>query len=145
MQSFLRGRNLDFSMQVVGLDNFKVDIAEEPDSRIAADSKVRMAAAGEDPRLHFTVVQARDHGHIEGHLAFDAFDDPNQLAARALPAAGAHGKEVGDACDVAAHPVGGDQHQRLVHVLPADLGFAFRGDDEVAALLPIQHAAETTV
>ena len=42
-------------------------------------------------------------------------------------------------------PVGGGQHQRVVHVLPADLGLALRGDDEVAALLPIQHAAETTV
>src|SRR6185369_6780955 len=73
------------------------------------------------------------------------FDDTNQLAARAFTAAGAHGKEVGYTRDAAAHPVGGGQHQRLVQVLPADFGFALRSNDEVAALLPIEHAAETTV
>ena len=131
-------------MQIVGIDHIEVEVAEDADSCVAANSKMRIAAAGEYPRLHIAVVEARHHFDIECHLAFDAFDDSNQLAARTMASAGAHGKEVGDPRDVAARPVGGHQDEGVV-IYSRLTCLALGSDDEMAALLPVQQTTETTI
>src|SRR3569833_2241462 len=99
--NLLAGADLHLRMQVVGVDDIKLDVAENPDPCVAADSKVRVAAAGEHPRLHITIIEARNHVHIERHLAFDAFDDSDELATRFLTTADSHREEIDDARNVA--------------------------------------------
>src|SRR4051794_17681472 len=94
-------------MQLMGVDHLEGQVAENPDSRVAANSKVRITAAREYPWLHITVVEPWHHRYGKCHLALDALDDTNQLAPWPAASPSSHREEISDPGEVAALPVRG--------------------------------------